>query len=219
MSAAAAEFSEHTTDYERLLATVARCGAQVLSSTCAVSLLSADGQTITPVGIHDDDPAIAAGAQATFTARPLGETMFSRFTASSNTLFMPHVDFDALGPRISPSGYHFMKSIGVHGMIVVLLRARGETLGLFTVIRHRADRPPFDEIDREMAEYIANLAALALANARLFREAETANAGRAEALVDVALLRRSEAREREATTFLDAIVENIPNMIFVKEAE
>lgn len=222
VSAAAAEFSESTTDYDRLLATVARCGGQVLSSTCAVSLLSSDGQTITPVGIYDADPEIAARAQQTFHARRLNDTIYSKFAPGSATLFLPDLDLDVLGPRLSPTGFAFMKAIGVSGMIVILLRVRGETIGLFTVMRHRTDLPAFDDLDREMAEHIANLAALAVANARLFRQAEIERSGRMvaeQALVDVELLRRSEAREREATTFLDAIVENIPHMIFVKDAD
>ena len=56
--------------------------------------------------------------------------------------------------------------------------------------------PTFDEFDREIAINLAGLAGLAIANAKLFRT----------------------ARHAEASMFLDAIVENIPDMVFVKDA-
>jgi PAS domain S-box-containing protein len=208
VSSAAAEFAENTTRYDRLLATVARCGAQVMSATCAVSLLSGDGETITPVAIHDDDPAISTRAQSMLFSRPLNSTIYSTFTPLTTTLFQPNLELAALRPKISDAGHTFMRETGVHGMIAVVLRVRGESLGLVTVMRHRVDLPAFDELDREIFEHISSLAALAVANARLFREAKTVEA-----------MRRSEARAQEATMFLDAIVENIPNMVFVKDAD
>jgi hypothetical protein len=75
-------------------------------------------------------------------------------------------------------------------------------------MRHRKDKPAFDDIDREIAEYLSNLAGLALANAKLFGRAESEHAGRVVA--ETALLQ---------TELLDAIVENIPDMVFVKEAD
>ncbi len=207
VSAAAAEFAESTTDYDRLLEIVARCGAQVMSATCAVSLLSPDGKTITPVATHDDHPRTAGRVRELLFGRPLNNTLAPTFP-TDGTLFLPRVDVEALRPRISEVGYTFIEEVGVHSLIGVLMRVRGETLGLISVMRHRKDLPAYDNLDREVAEHLANLAGLAVSNARMFRDAE-----------NVDKLKRAIAREREAMAFLDAIVENIPDMIFVKEAE
>jgi PAS domain S-box-containing protein len=110
------------------------------------------------------------------------------------------LDLEAMRPKLSEAGAAFMADVGVHSMIAVLLRVRGESLGLLTVMRHRKDLPAFDDLDREITEHLANLAGLALANARLFGRAEVA---------EHALLQAGR---------LDAIVENIPDMVFVKEA-
>ncbi len=222
VSSAAAELAETTSDYERLIGTIARSGARILASTCAISMLGGDAQTLTPVAIDDEDPAVSARAQATLVTRPLGEAVSSTSTSPGGTLFLPALDLEAMRPKLSEVGYAFMKELGVRGMIVVLLRVRGETQGLITIMRHRADLAPLDDFDREIAEYFANLAALALANARLFRRAQDEHAARLvaeQALVYAETLRGSEAREREATAFLDAIIENIPDMVFVKEAD
>ena len=87
-------------------------------------------------------------------------------------------------------------------------RSRGELLGLITVLRHRPELPPFDDIDREVVEHLANHAALVLANARLFKRLEKSEEPRA-----------SETRAAEASKFVDALLENIPDMVFVKEAK
>ena len=213
VSSAAAELAETTSDYDRLVGTIARCGARILASTCAISMLAEDEQTLTPVAIYDEDPAISARAQTTLVTRPLGEAVSSTLSAPRGTLFLPALDLEAVRPKLSEIGYGLMKDVGVHGMIVVLLRVRGETQGLVTIMRHRTDLPPLDDFDREIAEYFANLAGLALANARLFRRAQDEHAARLVAE------QQSEERARQATAFLDAIIENIPDLVFVKEAD
>lgn len=200
VSAAAAEFAESTTNYDRLLETVARCGAKVLSATCAVSLVGSDGTSIQPVATYDEDPAIYARTQTLLSARALNTAIHATFTPTIGTLFAPVLDLEVMRPKLSEAGAAFMADVGVHSMIAVLLRVRGESLGLLTVMRHRKDLPAFDDLDREITEHLANLAGLALANARLFGRAEVA---------EHALLQAGR---------LDAIVENIPDMVFVKEA-
>jgi hypothetical protein len=208
VSAAAAEFTERTTNYEQLLDTIARCGAEILAATCAVSLVSADGQTITPVATHDEDPVIAARSKALLFPRPLNTTIYTTFKPMQETLFVPHADLAAMRDKVSNNGHDFMVAVGMHSMIAVLLREHGSTVGIVTLMRHRKDKPAFDDIDREIAEYLSNLAGLALANAKLFGRAESEHAGRVVA--ETALLQ---------TELLDAIVENIPDMVFVKEAD
>ncbi|HUS68514.1 MAG TPA: ATP-binding protein [Kofleriaceae bacterium] len=77
------------------------------------------------------------------------------------------------------------------GVTRVPLSARGDQLGV-------VDLGPGDATDLELARQLADLAALAVANGRL--ASTTGDATRAR-------------------VFLDAVVENIPAMIFVKDAE
>ncbi|WP_406375565.1 SpoIIE family protein phosphatase [Streptomyces sp. NBC_00647] len=67
-----------------------------------------------------------------------------------------------------------VRAFGIHSILVVPLRARGITLGVAVLVRHR--RPhPFDEDDLLLAEEIAARAAVAVDNARRFtRERTTA---------------------------------------------
>jgi PAS domain S-box-containing protein len=103
-------------------------------------------------------------------------------------------------PQPAPDSVAALRTIGARGMLVAALHSRGELLGLITVIRHRAELPPLDDLDRELVEHLANHAALALANAKLASE------------------RDHMATQVEASRFLDAVIENIPDMVFVKDA-
>ncbi|MCX4597236.1 PAS domain-containing SpoIIE family protein phosphatase/ATP-binding protein [Streptomyces sp. NBC_01549] len=65
-------------------------------------------------------------------------------------------------------------AFGMHSLMVIPLRARGITLGVAVLVRHRR-RDPFNEDDLLLAEEIAARAAVAVDNARRFtRERTTA---------------------------------------------
>ncbi|WP_455771006.1 SpoIIE family protein phosphatase [Streptomyces erythrochromogenes] len=67
-----------------------------------------------------------------------------------------------------------VRDFGMHSIMVIPLRARGTTLGVAVLVRHRC-RDSFDEDDLLLAEEIAARAAVAVDNARRFtRERATA---------------------------------------------
>ncbi|MER5467727.1 SpoIIE family protein phosphatase [Streptomyces sp. NPDC002685] len=67
-----------------------------------------------------------------------------------------------------------VRSFGMHSIMVVPLRARGITLGVAVLVRHRR-RHPFDDDDLLLADEIAARTAVAVDNARRFtRERNTA---------------------------------------------
>jgi PAS domain S-box-containing protein len=88
-------------------------------------------------------------------------------------------------------------------------------------VRYRPGRAPLDEIDIEVASNLASHAALAISNSRLLQRAQSESARRVmaeAALFESEQLRRAERDVARANSFLDAIVENIPDMVFVKDA-
>jgi PAS domain S-box-containing protein len=123
-------------------------------------------------------------------------------------MLMPRIDFDALRRRMAPSAVDQLEAAGTTGMLVVPLATRGDLHGVLWLLRHGDKHPPFDEIDLEIVQDLANHAALAISNARLFQELERSER-----------LRLAEERAVAASRLLDAIIENIPAMVFVKDAE
>ncbi|WP_405915377.1 SpoIIE family protein phosphatase [Streptomyces sp. NBC_00728] len=75
---------------------------------------------------------------------------------------------------VDPERAAKVRSFGIHSIMVVPLRARGITLGVAVLVRHRR-RHPFDDDDLLLAQEIAARTAVAVDNARRFtRERTTA---------------------------------------------
>jgi PAS domain S-box-containing protein len=200
VSAAATAFLETTNDRARLLDTVVRAVADVVPDLCMISLRSADAKSVTVEAIHDNDPAtIAVYEPMLRVPRMLSKNPLAS-SALAETIFIPELDMDAMVERAAPDAVVALRKVGARGLLVVPLRSRGELLGLITLIRHRTELPPLDDLDRELVEHLANHAALALGNAKLASE------------------RQQMASEVAASRFLDAVIENIPDMVFVKDA-
>jgi PAS domain S-box-containing protein len=199
-------FAEATIDYPRLLETVTRNIAEAIGDACLMLLRSDDERTLEPVAVYDQDPEIARGLRAIFDGRlTLDQPTMARDVMLSGTpSCLPSLDLDEFARRTTPAALAFHRRIGTRGLLIVPLRVRGEALGALSIVRHRAGRAPLDDFDVEVAHDLAKHAAVAISNARLLRAAN-------------AELERRVAAE-DAALFLEAIVENIPDMIFVKDA-
>ena len=207
MSTVAQAFAETTSDYPRLLAAIARNLAEAIPDTCIVLLKSGDKLTI--VAIHDGAPDPDARYRHVIDqSHSLRNAAISADVLAHGPLFMPQVDFAALASHLPPASIEQLRSAGTTGMLVVPLATRGELLGVLWILRRGTRYPPLDDLDLEIVKDLANHAALAIMNARLFQRLE-----------DSERLRAAEERAVQASSLLDAIIENIPDMVFVKDAE
>ena len=93
-------------------------------------------------------------------------------------------------------------------MIVVPLATRSESIGVLWVLRRGDTHFALDALDLELVQDVASHVALAISNARLFQRLEHSEQ-----------LRAAEERAVAASRMLDAIIEHIPDMVFVKEAD
>ena len=207
LSDAIVAFSEAGTDYHRLLDAVARNVANVVGDTCIV-LLREPNDDLIAGAIYDRDPKVVADLAILF-ARPLGpEAQLARHTMlTGEPRLIPVIDLASLKPVVAPPMYETFAKLGVHGACTVGMRVRGQPIGVLSVLRHREQQRPLDTIDSELLQDLANHAGLAIANARLtdqLRESEAIRLAKEEAL--------------RANRFLDAVIEHIPDMVFVKDA-
>jgi PAS domain S-box-containing protein len=199
-------FTETTSDYHRLLDAIARNIAVAIPDTCIVMLRA--GEVLTLVAIHDGAPD-ADGRFRDLLHRQyaLRETGVSAEVLAHGPLLMPELDFEALRAQMPPAALEQLRVGGITGMLVVPLATRGELIGVLWVLRKGRQHPPLDELDLEIVKDLANHAALAISNARLFAQLEHSEQ-----------LRAAEERAVQASSLLDAIIENIPDMVFVKDA-
>jgi signal transduction histidine kinase len=101
--------------------------------------------------------------------------------------------------------------------IFLPLRARGRTLGVLAASRE-SSRRTFSPADITMAEALAARAAIALDNARLYKEVENADRQKNEFLSMLAHeLRNPLAPIRNALTFLRMSGDNDPDVIWARE--
>jgi PAS domain S-box-containing protein len=175
LSAALRAFAEATTDYERLLNVVARTVSDVVADACIVRLLS-DGGWLTPVAIHLPLEAYVADAKAaaearTFMTAPRNVAEYAwgqRLIETGEAFILPVLDMPHFRTVVTPEVAKVYETIGIHSMLVVVLRLRGESIGTLTLFRFDPESPSFDAADQEMAQSLADHAALAIGNARSY---------------------------------------------------
>jgi len=217
------DFAEATSDYPRLLSVIARRVAEIIGDVCIVLLLSDDKQSLEGTAYHDRDPEVARQYAALF-ERPLAirdPTLAREAMQSGKPICIARLDIEQFRDRTTAESYELHRRIGAHGVLVVPLRVRNEPVGSISIVRYRPEHTPLDEIDVEVASNLANHAALAISNSRLLHRAQREIDRRVQAeaaLFEAERLRRAEQDVARANRFLDAIIENIPDMVFVKDA-
>lgn len=175
-----------THDYEEIIAQVVRKATEILGN-CAALFAIDEGETmLRPQAIHATDPEFRTLLTDLLHEEPL--TVATSLTASAATrgdsLLIP----DTLQePEFAPS---FLKVAGILSYLAVPVRSGGKLLGyLATGSTEPARR--FDDDDRAMAQAIADLTGIAMANAR-FMSKEVRLRQKAEVLLKVAKAIRSE---------------------------
>jgi GAF domain-containing protein len=178
LSGAMRAFAEATTDYVRIFDVVARTVAETIGDGCVVRLMSSEGW-LEPVAIHlpfDDirEPAAAEHVRAHIAApRRLSEHAGARtIMDTGDALLIPHLDLTQVGASMTPEMVDAYRVIGIHSLLLVALRLRGESIGILSMFRFRPEAAPFDDQDRHLAQALADHAALAIANARLVHRLE-----------------------------------------------
>ena len=201
-------FAEATTDYSRLLDSVAHELGEVIGDSCVVFLLDDGGESLSAVALHAADPQALQQFRDSFATRRLqlsDQPALRQILATGEALLVPRL---ATRTESSPEQARWEKQLGLHSVLVVPLRVQGRSLGALTLGRFRAESPPFDAADLELAKNLADHAALAIENARLYEVA--AEARRSAEQAQTATQRAQEARRQ--------FVENSPIARYIVDA-
>lgn len=209
LSDAIVAFSEAGTDHHRVLDTIAQSVATVVGDTCLVLVRAPEGDDLITGAIYDQDPALVSELRQLFANRLGAEGRLAReVMLTGEPRLTPRIDLQAVKPVISEPMFALFEKIGLRGSLTVAMRVRGEAVGVLNVLRHRDARQPLDELDRELLQDLANHAGLAIANARLTDRLRESDA-----------IRAAKEQADRASRFLDAMIEHIPDMVFVKDAD
>ncbi|HEY4107240.1 MAG TPA: ATP-binding protein [Polyangiaceae bacterium] len=168
-------FAEATTDYVRLLNTVAERMAKLVGDGCVLVLISESEQTMRTAAVYFEDPqkmAIAERLLAVGSVSLEDSPLGMRLTRSRDGLLIPEVDRAALERVFSPQNAKLVGALGLHSLLALPLEIRGRLLGLVGLLRVGEAWEPFDAEDEAVARNLAEHAALALSNAQLLAERE-----------------------------------------------
>jgi GAF domain-containing protein len=160
-----------TLDYRTTLADVANLAVPRLADCCIVDVLEGTGiHQVAAVHVEEDKVPAIAKLESAYPADPdephsaVGEVL-----RSGEAMLVSEVD-DAFLDRITRNGAHraAVRSLGMRSLIIAPLIARGRTLGAITLIIDSSDRR-YDDQDLATAGGLADRAALAIDNARLYQ--------------------------------------------------
>ena len=173
-------------DYPATLAQVARLAVPRLADWCIIELLGDDG-CLQPVEVACADPEHAPWA-ASWREGPCCSSQTGlclRVLRSGQAELLSDVSSEELSAAAcNPQQLAALRGIAPRSLLSVPLVTQGSALGVLTFISAGSQRR-YDRADLVLAEEIGHRAALAIANARLYEQAQKAIRAREEVLAVV----------------------------------
>ncbi len=163
-------------DYEVTLKQLTDLAVPRVADWCQVGILSAAGE-LKMLEVSHVDPAKAEVARTMnerFPPDPEAALGPARVARTGEPELVSEIP-DALleGATRSPEHLEMVRSLGLRSYVCVPMRSRGRILGTITFVSAESGHR-YDAADLVFAEQIAGLAAMAIDNARLYRDAQTA---------------------------------------------
>ncbi len=164
-------------DYQTTLDSLAHFTVPSIADWCAIDVVEKDG-TIERLAVAHTDPAKEELAQELHRRYPPKKEATrgqANVLRTGQSELYPHIPDSVLVEAASDAEHlRILRELRLHSGMCVPIKARGRTLGTITFVREVGSRC-YDRTDLIMAEKLAHRAAIALDNARLYREAQDAN--------------------------------------------
>jgi PAS domain S-box-containing protein len=174
-------------DYDAALASVTRLAVQHLADWCAVDERLPSGE-LRRIAVAHPDPAmvrLAHELHERFPPDPAAGHGVARVLRTGEAELVPEIPDEMLvGATRDEEHLRIIRELGLRSYICVPLVARGETLGALTLVL-TSDGRRFGEPDLRLAQELARRAAVAIDNARLFRESEEARRSLEEQAIEM----------------------------------
>ncbi|HVU12444.1 MAG TPA: PAS domain S-box protein [Phototrophicaceae bacterium] len=172
----ASELLSSSLDYETTLADLTHLIVPRLADWCSVDLLSPDRQQLDRVSVAHIDPEKVKWAYELTQRYPIdlsGHGGPATVIRTGETYYLPDISEAMIeGAALDADMYAILKQLALSSEIVVPLIARGQTLGILTLVYAESKRH-YTQTEIVLAEQLASRAALAVDNARLYSAAQT----------------------------------------------
>jgi PAS domain S-box-containing protein len=161
-------------DYERTLERLAALAVPLLADWCAIDMLGGEGKIERLVVAHQDPERArwAAELRRRTQAHSDDDSGVARVIRTGEPAFMPEIPADLLAAagEANPEVAEVLANVSVRGWICVPLRVGDRTLGALTLVAE--SERLLTQSDFEIAQQLSSRAAVAVENARLYRETE-----------------------------------------------
>lgn len=170
--ASASQLLASSLDYQQTLRNVAGLAVPTLADWCSVDLFEAPASR-TPVAIAHSDPRKVELAERLREREP-SELESDRglglvFATGEAQLYNEISDEMLAGAARDEEHLRLLRIVGLKAAMIVPLRARERTIGALTLV-HAESARRFGDEDLVLAQQVAERAALAVENARLYRQ-------------------------------------------------
>ncbi|QRN93208.1 PAS domain S-box protein [Archangium violaceum] len=172
-------------DYHTTLNTVARLATRALAQTCVVEML--EDSLLHPVAVAHVDPdleQLVQKAMRSIPNEPQKGHGVARVVQTGQSELLPDLsDVGWIAEALGLAEPTLLSDLGAQSYLCVPLTARGKTFGAMVLVANPGRS--YDSEDLRLAEELARRAALAIDNARLYEQAQTAVRIREEILAVV----------------------------------
>src|SRR4029077_5809929 len=198
---------------DALLAIIAEQISRTTGDFCSVVLLSRDGRQIEPVAAFPPNPAVLEDAkQRVGVPMDLDAAGPWKTVLTERRPVVVAIDPDHLPADLPPHEMRSMQRWRIREAVMIPMIAGDRVVGGLNLNRLEGSAP-LSADDIKLLETLATRAARAIAVAQLMRDQQV-TAAELDAKVAERTMEVSAANQ-----FLDSMIENIPNMIFVKDAK
>jgi PAS domain S-box-containing protein len=174
-------------DHGPTLTGVARLSVPTIADWCAIDIVQPSG-SLERLAVAHVDPAKVRWAEEIekrYPADPRAPHGVHEVIRSGTSQLMTQIPEPLLSAAaVDEEHLRLIHALGLTSSMVVPLRFQGRTLGAITFVSAESQRK-FGPVDLSLAEELASIAALAVENSRLYREAQTANRAKDEFLATV----------------------------------
>jgi signal transduction histidine kinase len=173
--AEASELLASSLEYDQTLRQLAKLSVPGLADWCAIDMLGSGGEIERLAVAHEDPEKVrwAYELQQRYPPDPDAPIGVPQVLRSGTPEFFPEIPPALLDEAIGDDEElrEIVQELGLRSSICVPLIARNRTFGALTLIAAET-HPPFTKADFELAMELARRAAVAVDNARLYREVE-----------------------------------------------
>lgn len=164
-------------DYQTTLTSVAQLVVPIVADWCAIDIVESKGSLERVVVVHSDPAKVqlALELQQFYPPNLNDRQGVAQVLRTGQSEFYSEIPNSLLEASIPDEGLlKILKDLGLKSVMIVPMSARDETLGAITLIATESDYY-FDSTDLALAEELGRRAALAVDNARLYRQAQKLN--------------------------------------------